>query len=82
MSNIYAHYVCFDCRKSWAPCSIPVGCQRVMGELARTEGRKCPDCKRTLVGLGLAFKPPRRNDRRAWRKLEAAALAGERFLKP
>ena len=46
------------------------------------EKRTCPDCGKPLIGLGLAFKPPKRNDRRAWRKLETAARAGNRFLKP
>jgi len=35
-----------------------------------------------LIGLGLAFKPPKQNNRRAWHKLEVAARAGNRFLKP
>jgi hypothetical protein len=46
------------------------------------ESRPCPDCGKPLIGLGLTFKPPKQTDRRAWRKLEAAARAGNRFLKP
>jgi len=80
----YAHYVCFACRKAWAPAAIrDLHARRVISEFTRPpEGRPCPDCGKPLIGLGLAFKPSRRNDRRTWRKLEAAALAGERFLKP
>ena len=80
----YAHYVCFDCCKSWAPASLRtprLRCQ--LGECTRPPaGRKCPDCGKPLIGLGLAFKPPRHSNRRDWRKLEAAARAGNRFLKP
>jgi hypothetical protein len=79
----YAHYVCFACRKAWAPAAVRVRKMQLhMGECTREKSRPCPDCGKPLIGLGLTFKPPKQSDRRAWRKLEAAALAGERFLKP
>jgi DNA-directed RNA polymerase subunit RPC12/RpoP len=67
----YAHYVCFDCRKAWAP-----------GPLQEQDKRPCPDCGKPLIGLGLAFKPPKQRNRRAWLILEVAARGGNRFLKP
>ena len=75
----YAHYVCFACRKTWAPAAVRYArnCPRVL-----PESRPCPDCGKPLIGLGLTFKPPKQTDRRAWRKLEAATRAGNRFLKP
>jgi hypothetical protein len=75
----YAHSVCFRCRKSWAP---PTTRSRRYARLAAPDTRPCPDCGAPLIGLGLAFNPPKRSDRRAWQKLEAAARAGNRFLKP
>lgn len=75
----YAHNVCFSCRKAWAPAAIKSHRHCPLGQ---RESRPCPDCGKPLVGLGLAFQPPKRNHRRAWRKLEAAARAGNRFLKP
>lgn len=83
MSNIpdyYAHDVCFSCRKAWAPATIKS--RRHAGLGVRKSRRPCPDCGGSTIGLGLAFKPPKQTDRRAWRKLEAAARAGNRFLKP
>jgi hypothetical protein len=74
-----AHSVCFRCRKAWAP---PVVCSRWGMLKAIPDNRPCPDCGGPLIGLGLAFKPPKQDARRAWRKLEAAALAGNRFRKP
>ena len=75
----YAHDVCFSCRKAWAPQAIR---DKRHCHLALQENRPCPDCGKPTIGLGLAFKPPKRNDRRTWRKLETAARAGNRFLKP
>ena len=78
----YAHAVCFRCRKAWAPATIrsPRTCPARL-RIAPLD-RPCPDCGEPLIGLGLAFKPPRQSNRRAWRKLEAAARTGNRFLKP
>jgi len=78
----YAHDVCFACRKAWAPATIKSRRRARQGMLVRKARRPCPDCGGAPIGLGLAFKPPNQTDRRAWRKLEAAARAGNRFLKP
>ena len=79
VSNIYAHYFCFRCRKAWAPAAVRnrKHCPRVT-----PESRPCPDCGHALIGLGLAFEPPKQSNRRTWRQLEAKARAGNRFLKP
>ncbi len=81
MIGNYAHAVCFSCRKSWAPSAPRTGHRRGR-PLCFQEKRTCPDCGKPLVGLGLAFKPPKQTDRRAWKRLEAAARAGKRFFKP
>ncbi len=72
---MYAHEVCFSCRKSWAP-RVERG--RV---LVWSDDRVCPDCGKPLLGLGLRFKPPKRQNVREWRRLEALAVAGEKFVK-
>ena len=78
----YAHDVCFACRKAWAPATIKSRRAARTSMCIRESRRTCPDCGGSTIGLGLAFKPPKQNDRRAWRKAEAAALAGNRFRKP
>jgi len=76
---MYAHYVCFHCRKAWAPPSVRSRKHCPPGE---PEIRTCPDCGEPLTGLGLAFKPPKQSNRRVWRKAETMARAGNRFLRP
>jgi len=76
----YAHDVCFACRKAWAPATIKSRKYARLG--IREKRRPCPDCGQPTIGLGLAFKVPRQNDRRAWRKAKAMARAGNRFFKP
>lgn len=80
--TLYAHDVCFSCRKAWAPATFK--CPRQAGKKLemRASRRPCPDCGKPTIGLGLAFKPPKQSDRRTWKRLEAAALAGNRFFKP
>lgn len=78
----YAHDVCFSCRKAWAPVTFKCPRQACKKIGARASRRPCPDCGQPTIGLGLAFKPPKQTDRRAWRKLEAAARAGNKFFKP
>ena len=75
----YAHSVCFHCRKAWAP---PLVVSRWNRLKAIPDTRPCPDCGRPLVGLGLAFRPPKQKQRGKWRKLEKQYLAGNLFLKP
>ena len=85
MTNVpdhYAHDVCFACRKAWAPATIKSRRRAQMGMLVRRKRRPCPDCGQPTIGLGLAFKPPKQTDRRAWRELQAAARAGNKFFKP
>lgn len=75
----YAHSVCFHCRKSWAP---PATRKARTCPAAMPDNRPCPDCGRPLIGLGLAFKPPKQTNRKAWNKLETLTRTGHRFLKP
>lgn len=77
-----AHDVCFACRKAWAPVTFkcPRQARKKIG--MRAARRRCPDCGGSTIGLGLAFKPPKQNDRRAWRKAESMARAGNEFFKP
>ena len=77
----YAHYVCFECRKAWAPAAERTGHRR-RPALTTQEEQNCPDCGKPLMGLGLAFKPPKQRNRRAWLIVETAARGGNRFHKP
>ena len=81
LPTIYSHYVCFHCRKSFAP-AVTRDHKHCSIGLPAPESRPCPDCGQPLVGLGLAFKPPKQSDKRTWRQLQARALQGDRFLRP
>lgn len=60
-------FVCFHCRKMIRkplPCSCYPGINR------KPEGAPCAECGNTLIFVGRYFEPPRRNDLKAWKKLE------------
>lgn len=78
----YAHDVCFLCRKAWAPMIVKERRHERTLFRMRNSRRPCPDCGKPLVGLGLAFRPPKQRASRAWCKVEAAARAGNKFFKP
>ena len=73
----YAHAVCFHCRKSWTQ-RRPRNRNKLFPAATI---RVCPDCGRPLSGLGLAFRAPKRSNRRAWKQIEAAVRGGCRFWK-
>jgi hypothetical protein len=81
--NYRDHFACFSCRKAfkhwqWEECDE--------GEWARTARLHhvpreivCPDCAQPMVDMGLDFKAPPRNDRKAWQILEALYENGFTF---
>lgn len=62
-------YVCFACRSCFRR-PVP----------AKGFGRPCPRCGATATPLWTKFKPPPRDDRRQWEKIEALAQRGFFFL--
>lgn len=41
--------------------------------------RKCPECGKLMVDLGLDLKPPRKTDVRAWKKLQGMFTVGHEW---
>jgi hypothetical protein len=61
-------WVCFPCRKVWRKPFAPVdGLPYYRNRVPVTF--TCPSCKAKLVDMGYRFRPPRRNDKRAWKYL-------------
>jgi hypothetical protein len=68
------HFACFACRKTFKQpgssnwdSNVP---QRPF---------PCPDCKQPMARMGRYFKAPPRRSVKAWSRVEAAYLGGERF---
>lgn len=70
----FAHRVCFTCRKSWS-----IASRKTVRYTWNDTPGNCPECNQPLIGLGLYFKPPKQNDIREWRKVEAMVHAGCNF---
>jgi hypothetical protein len=68
------HFACFDYRKSFKQ-------QGSSNWDSNVPERPfpCPECKQPMARLGRYFKAPRQRALRAWRDVEQAYLAGERF---
>jgi hypothetical protein len=68
------HFACFVCRKTFK--------QRGSSNWDREVPERpfpCPECQRPMARMGRHFKAPPRRAARAWAKVEAAYLGGERF---
>ena len=65
----FTHWVCFDCRKSFA--KEPVG--------RNGEPRKCPECARSMTDMGAYFEPPRKLSKKRWEIMKVLADYGYRF---
>ena len=63
---MHTHWVCFDCRKSFAK-----------DESATP--RKCPECARPMTDMGAFFEPPRKQNVKRWEVMKALAERGFRF---
>ncbi|NDV79034.1 hypothetical protein [Dysgonomonas sp. 511] len=59
------HYACFDCRKMFR--------RRLLNDIDRDEkvsvDAKCPQCGGYMANMGLDFKPPKKDDLKAWKHL-------------
>jgi hypothetical protein len=75
---IHYKYACFDCRKCFAR-----EAHWVQGRTTYPKGKAyktsfpqltmtCPHCGGAMYFMGKKFKPPRRQNVKAWRKWEAA----------
>ena len=64
--SFYTHWVCFDCRKSFAkePSETP---------------RKCPECAKAMIDMGAYFEPPRRLNKKRWEVMKVLADYGYKF---
>lgn len=67
--SLYTHWVCFDCRKSFH--RPPVGEEELE--------RKCPECQKAMIDMGIYFEPPRRQAKRAWEIVRLLSENGYRF---
>lgn len=65
----FTHWVCFDCRKSFA--KEPVD--------RNAAARKCPECVREMIDMGAYFEPPRRLSKKRWEIMKILADYGYRF---
>jgi hypothetical protein len=67
-SELTLQFACFDCRK-------------VFKQKYRRwkEVLKCPDCGRPMAWMGRAFRAPRRENTKQWRKVELLARNGFTF---
>lgn len=77
-SNRHLHWVCFTCRKQirkpFPPSNVPSHKRK---DTVVTSD--CPVCRAPMVDMGSYFRPPRRNDRRAWEQVQLLAEHGVRF---
>lgn len=76
--NRHQHWVCFLCRKQVRKL-LPT--QDVPRHKRRSvaDAFDCSICHAPMVNMGNYFRPPRRNDRRAWEQMRLLAHQGIRF---
>jgi hypothetical protein len=72
--SLFTHWACFNCRKSFhrsplenQPASEP------------TQERKCPDCTKPTVDMGVYFEPPPRRATKQWATMQLLAENGFKF---
>ena len=66
--SLYTHWACFDCRKSFH--NPP---------LESEEKRKCPECGKAMLDMGVYFEPPHRQARKSWAIVQFLAQSGYKF---
>jgi len=68
MKNNFAftHWVCFDCRKSFA-------------KEENATPRKCPECAKPMTDMGAYFEPPRKLNVKRWAVMKVLADNGYKF---
>jgi hypothetical protein len=66
VSDIFTHWACFDCRKSFAK------------ERSET-ARKCPECTKPMIDMGAYFEPPRKANKKRWEVMKILSDSGYKF---
>jgi hypothetical protein len=73
--NYRDHFACFDCRKAfkyWQWEEIDEVVFNHKSRLQRVPRQiVCPDCTQPMVDMGLDFKAPRKDDKKAWSVMRA-----------
>ena len=73
------HYACFECRKAFKQSNIldlPKQRRPRRGEKTTV---LCPQCRNPMHNMGHAFKAPRQNATKQWKKVETLIAHGIRF---
>ena len=64
---MFTHWVCFDCRKSFAKEPLSKG------------ARKCPECTKPMIDMGAYFEPPRKLNKKRWAVMKILADYSYKF---
>ena len=72
--SLFTHWTCFNCRKSFH--RRPLENQTTS---ETTQGRKCPDCTKPTVDMGVYFEPPLRRATKQWATMQLLAENGFKF---
>jgi len=67
INEMFTHWACFDCRKSFAKEPLSEG------------ARKCPECAKPMIDMGAYFEPPRKLNAKRWAVMEVLADYGYKF---
>jgi len=67
-SEFTLQFACFECRKAFK-----------QNYCRYNEVLKCPDCGRPMTWMGRAFRAPRRDNTKQWRKVELLVRNGFTF---
>ena len=69
--SLFTHWACFNCRKSFH--------RRPLENQPTSEVRKCPDCAKPTVDMGVYFEPPTRRATKQWATMQLLAENGFQF---
>ena len=77
-STAQFRFVCFHCRKMIRK---PLPRTRYSEIERKPEGAPCAECGNALIFVGRYFEPPRRNDVKAWKKIELRCTEKEHWFR-
>ena len=61
------HHACYECRKMFRrPVTAELALPHPKGEAMA----RCPECRRPMHNVGKGFRPPKRSDLKAWKRLQ------------